>query len=217
MKRILCKEITLAASPLSWWFLAAALLTFVPGYPILLSAFFTTLGIFYSFQTTRENNDIGYSMLLPVAKSQIVRGKFLFVFGVEACGFVPMTVFTLLRMTLLREAGAYVTNALMCANLSFLGFVLLIFGLFNFIFVRGFFRTAYYFGKPFIVYCVAAMLVIAAAETLHHLPGLGALNAFGFTPITAQGIALILGAAAFVLLSAAAVRRSVTSFEAIDL
>lgn len=217
MKAILCKEIRLASSPLTRWFLAAALLTFVPGYPILLSAFFITLGIFYSFQATRENNDIGYSMLLPVAKSQIVRGKFSFVFLTEACGFLAMTVFTLLRMTLLRNATVYTANALMCANLSFLGFVLLIFGLFNFLFVRGFFRTAYYFGKPFITYCVVAMLVIAAAETLPHLPGLGALNAFGFAPLTAQGIALLLGAAAFVLLSAAAVVGSVRRFEKLDL
>lgn len=217
MKLLLYKEIKLAASPLSFFFIAAALLTFVPGYPILLGAFFTTLGIFYSYQTTRENNDIGYSLLLPVSKSDVVKSKFAFTVFIELISFVVMTAITLVRMTVLKDAPVYVSNALMCANFAFLGFALLIFGVFNFVFVRGFFRTAYYFGKPFITYSVVSMLLIAAAETLHHLPGCGAFNAFGFTPLAPQLSAFITGCVLFTVLTFAAEKKSERLFEKLDL
>ena len=217
MKKLLYKELHLAASPLSYWFMAAALLTLIPGYPILLGAFFTTLGIFYSYQTMRENNDITYSLLLPVSKADVVKSKFAFTVTIEMGSFFLMTLLTLLRMTLLKSAPPYVDNPLMGANLVFLGYVLLIFGLYNAVFVRGFFRTAYYFGKPFIFYGIVSMLVIAAAEVLHHIPGLEALNAFGFAEIGTQLTMLLAGAVCFLLLTFLAVRQSVRSFEKIDL
>lgn len=217
MKKLLYKEFRLAASPLSYCFVLGALLTFAPGYPILLGAFFTTLGIFYSFQTMRENNDITYSLLLPVAKSAVVKSKFAFTVLLELCSFAIMAVITCIRMTLLQGAEAYRTNALMGANLVFLGFALLLFGLFNCVFVGGFFKTAYAFGKPFFGYCAIMTLVILTAETLHHIPGLEALNTLGFQNVGLQATALCIGIAAFVLLTLTAILQSVKRFEALDL
>lgn len=94
MRDLLKKELKLAASPLSYFFTAGALLAFMPGYPILLGAFFTTLGIFYSFQTMRENNDLNYTLLLPVAKADVVRSKFLFTVVIEGFSFSVMAVVT---------------------------------------------------------------------------------------------------------------------------
>ena len=217
MKELISKELRLAASALSYIFIAGALLTFVPGYPILLGAFFTTLGIFYSFQTVRENNDIVYSLLLPVAKADVVRSKFAFCITVELTSFTIMTVITLIRMLLMSGSPVYTANKLMCANLVFLGFALLIFGLFNICFVRGFFKTAYYFAKPFIAYCAAVLVVITAGEALWHFPGLEALNSLGFEHIGLQAAVLAAGCVAFIALTAAAVNASVRSFEMIDL
>ena len=217
MTKFLHKELSLAASVLSYIFTAAAFLTLVPGYPILLGAFFITLGIFYSFQSMRENNDIMYMLLLPVSKADIVKSKYLFVLFIESCGFTLMTVLTAVRMTFLKDAAVYTSNALMCANLTFLGFALLIFGLFNFVFVGGFFKTAYYFGKPFVKYCIISLVVIAAAETLRHLPGMESLNSFGFENLPTQGIALCVGIAAFAVLTLCGIKKSVRDFEKTDL
>lgn len=214
---LLTKELRLAASPLSYWFSAASLLTFLPGYPILVGTFFITLGIFYSFQSMRENGDIAYSLLLPVAKADVVKGKFRFVLLIEAVGFVPTAAITLIRMGWLNDAAVYTSNALMNANLTFLGLVLVVFGLFNAVFVGGFFQTAYYFGKPFVRYCIGAFLVITLAETLHHVPGTAALYASGFTPLAAQSIALCVGALLFAGLTAFGIKRSVRAFECLDL
>ncbi len=217
MKTMLYKELKLAASFLSYFFIAAALLAFVPGYPILLSAFFTTLGIFYSFQNMRESGDIKYSLLLPVSKADIVKGKYAFVLLIELCSFVPTVIITLVRMAFFADAKIYTSNALMCANLVFLGFVLLIFGLFNSIFVCGFFKTGYYFGKPFILYCAVSLIVIFAAEALHHIPKLGAVNSLGFENIAVQLAFLLAGISAFAALTFCGAKRAQKLFEKVDL
>lgn len=217
MRKLLFKELRLSVATISYFFVAFALLAFLPGYPILLGSFFTALGIFYSFQAMRENHDIGYSLLLPVSKADIVKSKFAFSVFLEGCSFLIMVIVTVIRMTALKDSAVYRTNALMGANLVFLGYALLVFGLFNYLFIRGFFKTGYYIGKPFIVFCVVCMLLIGLAETLHHVPGLGWLNAFGSDHMGLQCAALCVGIACFVLLTGAALKQSVRSFERIDL
>ena len=207
----------LAASPLSYIFIVSAFLTFVPGYPILLGSFFTTLGIFYSFQTMRENNDIQYSLLLPVSKRCIVKSKFLFVVFIELCSFVLMTVITLIRMLLMSDAAVYISNALMGANLVFLGFALFIFGLFNLIFIGGFFKTAYYFAKPFVAYIIVSFITVLTAEALHHFPHLEILGSLGFEHILIQSVILCAGAFAFAVMTMLGFYKSVRSFEKTDL
>ena len=54
MKNLLIKDLRLSASALTYGFLAASLMTMLPGYPILMGAFFICLGIFHSFQDGRE-------------------------------------------------------------------------------------------------------------------------------------------------------------------
>lgn len=217
MTDLLKKEIKLSASPLSFYFILSSLLTFVPGYPILVGVFFATLGIFYSFQSMRENNDIKYSMLLPISKSDIVKSKFYFVVFVEALNFILMTAFTLVRMIFLSKTHVYVTNVLMPANLVFLGFSLIVFGLYNYVFVSGFFKTAYYFGKPFVIYCITAFLAVFIFESLRYIPKIKILSSLGFEQILPQISVLIIGIILFLLLTVLAIKRSEKSFEKTDL
>ena len=217
MKELMNKEMKLAASPLSYFFIAFGLLALLPGYPILVGSFFVCLGMFHSFQTMREANDITYTSLLPVAKGDIVRAKFLFCVIIECCYFIVTAIPVLVRMTVLSDAVVYRNNALMNANLIYLGYVWLILGLFNLIFIGGFFKTAYRFGKPFILFIIAAFLVVGIGEALFHFPALAALNAFGFEHIGLQISVLLAGIAAFALLTAVSLRRSVKRFEQIDI
>ncbi len=217
MRNMMMKEIRLSASPLSYLFILFGLMFLLPGYPILCGVFFVTLGIFQSFQNTREANDIVFSALLPIAKCDVVKGKYLFVCLIELCGFVIMAIVTALRMTVLSEAGAYRHNALMNANLFALGVALLIFGLFNLLFVGGFFRTAYKFAKPFVSYIIASFLVIGVAESLHHFPGLDALNAYGFEHLLLQIALFAAGVTCYIILSLVSLRNACKNFEKIDL
>ena len=64
----------------------------------------------------------------------------------------------------------------MGANWVFLAFVLLIFAIFNIIFIGGFFKTAYRFGKPFVLFVIVSFIAIGIGETLHHLPNMEWVN-----------------------------------------
>ena len=217
MSALLKKEMRLSASILSYLFILFAFMTLLPGYPILCGAFFITLGLFQSFQSAREANDIVYTALLPVAKHDVVKGKFLFCVFIELTGFVLMAALTLVRMTLLSNAMVYRQNALMNANPFFLAVVLLLFGLFNWIFVGGFFKTAYKFARPFVTYIIVCFLVIGVAEALHHVSGLEALNAFGFEQLALQLSALLGGMLAYGLITFFSYKTACVRFEIIDL
>lgn len=128
-----------------------------------------------------------------------------------------MAALTLVRMTALADSPVYRQNVLMNANPFFLGMALLIFGLFNALFVGGFFRTSYQLGKPFITYIVVGFLTIGLAEALHHSPGLGALNAFGVDHLILQLSLLAAGALLFALLTALSYKKACADFERTDL
>ena len=217
MSAMLKKELRLTALPLTYLFIGFGFMTLIPGYPILCGVFFVTLGIYQSFQSAREANDIVYSALLPVAKRDVVKGKYLFTAFIELCAFALMAVLTVLRMTLLADAAVYRQNPLMNANPFFLGMALLLFGLFNVLFLGGFWKTAYKIGKPFILYIIAAFLAMGAAETLHHIPGLEALNAFGLEHAALQLSLLLCGAALYAAMTYLSYRKSCERFETIDL
>lgn len=217
MNALLKKEMRLSASILSYLFLGFSLMALLPGYPILCGVFFITLGIFQSFQSAREANDIVYSALLPIAKHDVVKGKYQFSILIELSGFFVMAVLTIVRMTVLSNSTVYRQNALMNANPFFLGMALLIFGMFNLIFVGGFFKTAYKFAKPFVTYIIMCFLLIGVAEALHYVPGLEVLNAFGFDHLVLQLSLLLGGAMAYIFLTAFSYKRACATFEKIDL
>ena len=217
MRNILRKECSMSASPLTFLFMLFGLMFFLPGYPVLCGPFFVSLGIFYSFQTAREANDIVFSALLPIAKKDVVRGKYLFVCLAEAGSLILMLLAVILRMTVLRDPAVYRSNALMNANLFALGAACFLFGLFNRIFVGGFFKTAYRIGRPFVIYTAAAFLAIGIAEALHHVPGLEPLNAFGTDSLGLQLISLCIGIALYLLMTLLSCRAACRSFERIDL
>lgn len=217
MRDLLIKECRLCASPLSFIFILFGLMFFLPGYPVLCGAFFVTLGIYQSFQNAREANDIVFSALLPVAKRDVVKGKFLFVCFIELCGILLMGLAMLLRMTVLSELAAYRNSFMMNANPFALGMAFVIFALYNLIFVAGFFKTAYKIGRPFVLYIIAAFFLIGIAEALHHFPGLERLNAFGFEYFGQQLSMLAGSVIVYVLITCLAYKISCASFEKIDL
>ena len=217
MRNVLRKEMRLSASILSYLFILFGLMFLLPGYPVLCGAFFVMLGIFQSFQTAREANDIVFSVLLPIAKRDIVKGKYLFVCLIEGCAFLLMTLSVLLRMTVFAQSEVYRANALMNANFFALGMACVIFGLFNLIFVGGFFKTAFKFARPFVTFIISCFLVVFAAEALHHVPGLEKLNAFGTDDLALQLMMLAAGILIFLLMTVLSFRKACRRFEKIDL
>ena len=59
--------------------------------------------------------------------------------------------------------------------------------------------------------------LIGAAEAVHHIPGLEALNAFGFAHLTLQIFMLSGGILLYLLMTALSYRKACADFEQIDL
>lgn len=217
MRNLLNKEFRLATPLLTFLFLGFTAMTFIPGYPILCGAFFVCFGIFQSYQFGREDQDILYTVLLPVRKADAVRSKYAAAVVLQMLAFLLFSVFTCIRMVFLSDVYVYRTNALMGANPVFLAFVLLIFAAFNVIFIGGFFKTAYRFGKPFLSFTVAGFVGIGSAEVLHHLPGLEWVNALGFSQIGKQIPVLLAALLLYAAATAVSCKVSQHRFEKIDL
>lgn len=217
MKNLIYKEFKLTTPLLTFLFLGFSLMTFIPGYPILCGAFFICFGIFQGYQYSREAEDIAYSVLLPVKKTDVVKAKFIVAFLLQMIAFVLLTVFVFIRMTFMSEVGLYVNNALMRANLVFLGFVLLIFALFNWVFIGGFFKTAYKYGKPFVTFIVYCFLLIGVAEALHHFPRMGWMNVLDYSNFGMQMIVLICAGGVYAATTILSCRMSQKRFDKIDL
>ncbi len=168
MHKLFMKEVKLASHPLSFLFVIFSLMFLVPGYPILCAPFFVTLGLFQSFQKARENGDILFTVLLPISKKDVVKGKFIFILFIELGSTFFMTLCVILRGTVLAYNPVYLTNKMMRADFFALSLALMIFALFNFVFVKGFFYSAYSLGVPFLLYSIFAFLLVGIGELLSH-------------------------------------------------
>jgi len=217
MKNLLNKEFQLATPLLTFLFLGFAAMTFIPGYPILCGAFFVCFGIFQSYQLGREDNDILYTVLLPVKKTDVVRAKYAAAVVLQLAAFALFALFTGIRMVFLSEAGVYRTNVLMGANFTFLSFVLIIFAAFNVVFIGVFFKTAYRYGKPFVLFIAVCFLIIAIGEALHHFPGLGWLNSLDVSGSVRQLPILLAAMLLYISATVISCKASQKRFEKLDL
>ena len=216
MRKLLYKEMKLSANPLSYWFIIFSAMTMIPRYPILVGSFFICLGIFYTYQQVRECDDITYTVMLPVRKQDVVTAKYLFVLFIECIAFILCLFLTIIRMRFLGDAAPYVTNQLMNANAAYLGYIMLVFATFNSVFLAGFFKTTYKIGKPFILFCAVATVIIFMGEILHHIPGLESLNDSSNLNVS-QIVIFLLGVAMFKLCTWFSYQKAIKDFERIDL
>ena len=216
MKKLFYKEMKLSANPLTYWFIAFSAMTMIPSYPILVGSFFICLGIFHTYQQIREYDDVTYTVMLPVKKRDIVTAKYLFVLFIELTAFILCTLLTIIRMKILGTAVPYATNQLMNANMAYLGYTMIVFAVFNSIFLGGFFKTTYKIGKPFFIFCVVSFIIIIMGEILHHIPDLESLNNPSNLSMP-QVVIFAIGIVVFMLCTWLSYQKAVKDFEGIDL
>ncbi|RGT57490.1 ABC-2 transporter permease [Solobacterium moorei] len=216
MKKLFYKEMKLSANPLTYWFIAFSTMTMIPSYPILVGSFFICLGIFHTYQQIREYDDVTYTVMLPVKKQDIVTAKYLFVLFIELTAFILCTLLTIIRMKILGTAVPYATNQLMNANMAYLGYTMIVFAVFNSIFLAGFFKTTYKIGKPFFIFCVVSFIIIIMGEILHHIPDLESLNNPSNLSMP-QVVIFAIGIVVFMLCTWLSYQKAVKDFEGIDL
>ena len=215
MKPLLHKELRLALHPTVplFWLLGALLL--IPNYPYYVIFFYTLLGIFFVCLSGRENNDIAYTLALPVRKRDVVAARMglaVLIEGIQVGLAVPFAA--------LRQRLSLPGNQVgMDANIAFFGLSLLLLGAMNVFFFPRYYAAPDKVGKAFAKTAVFAFLLIGVLEMLDH-----ALPLFRDqldTPdpqfLPQKLICLGVGLAGYGLCTALAYRMSVRRFEALDL
>ena len=114
-------------------------------------------------------------------------------------------------------ADKYGFVKVMVGSMAVYAVAFVIFGIFNWIFVGGFFKTAYKFAGPFVRFIIVAFVIIFLAEAVHHVPGLEFMNAFGTDHMGSQLISLAAGVLIYMALTILSCRKACKDFEEIDL
>jgi hypothetical protein len=216
MKNLLYKEFLLFFHPAFFLCLLFGALLLIPSWPYFIAFGYLLFMVFSNaFFIGRTNRDVLFTASLPVRKKDLVRARVYAVALFELLQVITAIPFAVINNAFYTEGNMAGMNT----NFAFFGFVLVIYGLFNLVFLPGFYKTAYKIGVPMIlgiivdsVFALAVTAAVLGVPALNAaLNGLGAANLPGQLPVLFAGIAL------FVLLTLVAYRVSAKRFETVDL
>ncbi|MBQ3482407.1 MAG: ABC-2 transporter permease [Oscillospiraceae bacterium] len=215
MAKLLKKEFKLFTHPTSWMFLAFGAMMLIPGYPMYVVLFWATLGLFYACLSARENNDLYYTLLLPVRKRDAVRARGLYFALTELLQLLCCVPFAILRYVL--KIGP--NGAGMDVNIALFGLGLVLLGLFNCLFLPRLYKNPTSVGKPFLIVMIWVFVYILAAEACCFVVPFfrDVLDTPDPQHLGAKLIVFFAGAVLFALLTALGVRRAEAIFEKVDL
>ena len=217
MLNLIKKETSLCLHPTAFIFLSFAVLVFVPNYPYEIIFFFSCLSIFFCCMMTRENGDIAFSCTLPVKKEHIPFAKMLVVFGLQCIILLLVGIISAIKGAVL-PAEQYVNQAGVSANLVLVGNGAILLGIFNLIFFPCYFKNPDKIGVPFVIGAVVIFLLIRVFIVLRWATPLYSttLNGLNSDNTGAKLVALVIGIAVYVVLSAISCKLSMNNFQKID-
>lgn len=214
MKNLLIKEIKLFCHPTAILFLGLSAMILIPNYPYCTIFFYTSLGIFFCFLSGRENNDIYYTLSLPVRKKDVVNARFSFVVGLEVIQVILVSLFIYLRGVL--KMGE--NQAGMDANIAMLGTNLFVVGIFNYVFTTKFYSDPSKVGKSFAFSTIVFWLISLIFEAFtFFVPLFEKLDTQKGQYQSLKLGAFVIGLIAYVVLTLAAKQKSIKLFETKDI
>ena len=227
MKQLFYKELKLCLPvQVPLFFLFAAML-FIPAYPYLVAGYFTCNSIYFMFNQSVGNNDLLFTALLPVSKAQVVKARVRFVVAIQLVMFLLLVPMIFVNHKLVPQGNPAGTDG----SLTFLAAALVLFTVFNAVFIPAFYRDETKSGKNFLVSTIAVfvwiilwegfMITSVAAQAQVPFFRWVAENLDAF-PATAgawriQLIALAAGALIYGLGTFLVSRKAVRIFEQVDL
>ena len=216
MKHLLYKELRLAKHPTMFLFLLFSAMLLIPSYPYYVAFIYTCLSVFFVFLQGRENNDLSFTALLPVRKRDIVRARCLLVVLMQLAQVLVSLPCAIVGARINPLGG---NAAGIEANAAFFGLVLVMYALFNLLFLPAFYRTGYRVGRGFLFAGAAVLVYIVAAELLVQcVPALKAsLDTFDPATRGTRLFVLLLGAGLYAAGSLLACRLSERRFARVDL
>lgn len=194
MSKLLYKEWHLAVHSVVYLFLLIGALLLVPAYPYGMIFFFGCLGLYFTSQFARENADAFYTATLPIKKRHVVKSKCLLFISIELIQLVVCIPFAVIRLWTLPNGNPVGIEA----NAAYFGVGLIVYTLFNFLYLTVLFQSGYQVGKAFVVAIIPVSAVIALMEYAVHLPSFAWLDGVQKEDLLRQLPILAVGALVYV-------------------
>lgn len=214
MKNLLKKEILLSMHPTALIFLSLSMMLLIPNYPYYVTFFYTGLAVFFTCLNGRENNDVCYTLSLPVSKKSIVKARFSFVILLELAQVLIAVPFAALRQAMPLPGN----QVGMDANVAFFGLSFLLLGIFNDVFFTVYYKDVTKVGKAFALSSIAETFYIILAEScVHAIPFFrDKLDTPDSAYLSIKLVVLFVGIAFYIVLTGAAYQKSVKNFDKLD-
>jgi hypothetical protein len=214
MKNLLYKEFKVSIYPQTLFFLLCGALLLIPSWPFFIAFGYLFISFMNLFSFARANNDLLFTMSLPVRKRDTVLARTCSIAILELLQIAVSVPFAIINSICYTQGNMAGMNT----NFAFFGFVFIIYAIFNIIFLPGFYKTAYKFGIPMMLAILAAigfglgveLAVGMIPELKASIGGLGASRIGNQLPVLFGGIIL------FTLLTLIAYRVSAKRFEKVD-
>lgn len=218
MKKLLYKEYMLAVHPLFFLFVLMGAMLLIPEYCYYVAFIYSVLvAVNNIFTSGKANKDIEYTTLLPIKKRDAVKARFLSVCVYELANIITAGIFAVISHIIY---GSGENPGGIDINPAFFGFVFVMFGGFNFIYLTGFYKTGHKILKPMLCAGGFFVLFILVAETLAQYvksPVSAYLDSSTPQGMLMQIPVLLGGIIAFVLLNIIGYKISAKRFEELDL
>ena len=227
MKQLLYKEYKLCLVSMVPVFYLFALMLLIPSYPYLVATFFTCNSIFFLFKQSVANGDLLFTALLPVPKSDVVKARVRFVVIIQMIMFLLLIPMILLNHRLYPGGNPAGTDG----SITLLGAALVLFTIFNGVYIPAFYKDEHKTDKLFLISLVAVFgwiflwegIMIACGAAQKAVPFFAWVEShLDCYPVTGEAwrtqlIALALGALVYGVGTILITRRAVRNFEQVDL
>lgn len=215
MRNLLYKEFKLSIAPWAYIIPLLGVLLLIPDYPYFISlmyAFFITIPT--TFVICKEQRDVGFSVLLPVRKRDIVKARYISIIAIEMLHILFAVIFGVINNSLYPQGNTW----LMDINIAFFGFAFVMFAIFNAIFMTMFYKTAYKIAVPVFISISVTVIIIGLIEiAVQFVPALkAALDGSPNGVFGPQLLVLAGGMGIFVVSAFLSYKKSVKRFENID-
>lgn len=213
MRQLLYKELKLALHPTAYMFVFFPAMLLIPNYPYYVAFFYVGMGVFFTCLGGRENNDIMFTLLLPVKKSDAVKARLTLISLLELASVALSAPFIFLRASMPiggNEVG-------MDANASLLGSALIMFAAFNFCFFTYYYAHPDKVGTAFIRGAAAIFVYMTIAEILVHFPVISLCDGLDPAYLPLRLAILAAGMLIFAAVTYVTYKKCAANFEKIDL
>lgn len=166
MLKLLKKEFVLAMHPITPMMLLLSAMVLIPNYPYTVIFFYVSMAIFFTCLLGRENNDVIYSLNLPIAKKNIVKSRFAYTIILQFFQLAIMIPFAIINA----KINPIGNQAGMDANIALFGLGFIVYGLFNLVFFHGYYlninKVGISFVKSSIVISIIACLDVVSTYAI---------------------------------------------------